>query len=167
MDPSDEALVRGFRNGDDRAFEALYDRWQDWVAALAFRFTGDRDAALDVLQDAFAYLVRRRADLELRSAMKTFLYPVVKNLANDRRRATRRERPLSPEIQPAAPSAEAGGVDHLLAGLSDAQQEVVLMRFSDGMDLQGIADALQVPLGTVKSRLHSALEIIRSRHPNR
>lgn len=167
MEPSDEDLVRAFRNGDDHAFAALYDRWQDWVAALAFRFTGDRDAALDVLQDAFAYLVRRRGDLELRSAMKTFLYPVVKNLAIDRRRRTRREAPLPPDLQAAAPPADPGGVDHLLAGLSDAQREVVLMRFTDGMDLQGIADALQVPLGTVKSRLHSALEIIRSRHPNR
>ena len=167
MEPADEDLVRAFRNGDDRAFAALYDRWQDWVVALAFRFTGDRDAALDVLQDAFAYLVRRRADLELRSALKSLLYPVVKNLAIDRRRRSRRESPLSPDVQPLAASPDPGGVDHLLAGLSDAQREVVLMRFTDGMDLQGIADALELPLGTVKSRLHSALEIIRSRHPNR
>jgi RNA polymerase sigma-70 factor (ECF subfamily) len=53
-------------------------------------------------------------------------------------------------------------------GLSDVQQEVVLLRFVDGLDLQAIADALDVPLGTVKSRLHSALEFLRGKNfPNR
>jgi RNA polymerase sigma-70 factor (ECF subfamily) len=164
MSMSDEELVRRFRAGDDRALAELYERHHAWIASLAARFCGDADAALDVLQDAFAYLVRKRADLKLRAAFRSFLYPVVKHLALNRKRA---ERPVSPLTDVPAPAAAPGGVEDLLSGLSDAQQEVVRMRFTDGLDLQAIADALEVPLGTVKSRLHSALEILRGRLPNR
>ena len=161
---TDEELVRRFRDGDDAAFEALYERHHAWIVSLAFRFLGDRDGALDVLQDTFAYLLRKRATLELRAQMRTFLYPVVKHLALARKDQGRRQVRL--EVDRPAPEA-VGNVDHLLRGLSDEQKEVVQMRFTDGLDLQAIADALEVPLGTVKSRLHAALEILRDRLPNR
>jgi RNA polymerase sigma-70 factor (ECF subfamily) len=159
----DGELVRRFREGDDRAFALLYDRYQDWVAGLAFRLTRNQEDALDVLQDAFAYLVRKRPTLELEGPFKSLLYPVVRHLSLDRLRA--RRRPLPPS--PPAPPAPAGPDEDLLRGLSDAQAEVVRMRFTDSLDLQAIADALDVPLGTVKSRLHSALEILRGRLSNR
>ena len=97
--------------------------------------------------------------------MKTFLYPVVKHLAVSRARLARRQAPLDPNLEPAAPAVTTDETAALLQGLSDVQQEVVLMRFVDGLDLQAIADALEVPLGTVKSRLHSALELLRGRIP--
>ena len=166
MDPrADEDLVRAWRGGDPSAFDALYARYHEWVVTLAFRFTRNREDALDVLQDTFAYLHRKRRDFELRSRMKTFLYPVVKHLAVSRSRLARRHAPLDPAIDPAAPAASTDETAALLQGLSDVQQEVVLMRFVDGLDLQAIADALEVPLGTVKSRLHSALELLRGRIP--
>lgn len=169
MDPrSDADLARALREGDASAFEAFYDRYHAWVAALALRFSGNREDSLDVLQETFAYLFRRGRDFELRSQMKTFLYPVVKHLALARRQAARRQAPLDPRIDPAAPPDRSSEVAALLTGLSDVQQEVVLMRFVDGLDLQAIADALDVPLGTVKSRLHSALELLREKNfPNR
>lgn len=169
MDPRTDAdLARALRDGDPSAFEALYDRYHAWVTTLAFRFTKNREDALDVLQDTFAYLHRKRRDFELRSQMKTFLYPVVKHLSFSRASLARRQAPLDPRLDPAAPSAPADNVTDLLSGLSDVQQEVVLMRFVDGLDLQAIADALEVPLGTVKSRLHSALDLLRGKNfPNR
>lgn len=161
----DEELARAWRDGDPSAFDEIYRRYHEWVAALAFRFTRNREDALDVLQDTFAYLHRKRAAFELRSQMKTFLYPVVKHLAVSRARLSRRQAPLDPRLDPAAPAGKPDDVADLLSGLTDVQQEVVLMRFVDGLDLQAIADALDVPLGTVKSRLHSALEILRGRIP--
>jgi RNA polymerase sigma-70 factor (ECF subfamily) len=161
----DDELVRALRNGDAAAFDELYARYHEWVVTLALRFTGHREDALDVLQETFAYLHRRRRDLELRSQMKTFLYPVVKHLALDRKKISRRQAPLDPKLDPAAPPSTTDETAALLQGLSDVQQEVVLMRFVDGLDLQAIADALEVPLGTVKSRLHSALELLRGQNP--
>ncbi len=169
MDPrTDAELARALRDGDASAFDALYERYHAWVSTLAFRFTKNREDALDVLQDTFAYLHRKRHDFELRSQMKTFLYPVVKHLALSRATLARRQAPLPPRLDPAAPPVSSDNVSELLSGLSDVQQEVVLMRFVDGLDLQAIADALEVPLGTVKSRLHSALELLRGKDfPNR
>jgi RNA polymerase sigma-70 factor, ECF subfamily len=162
---TDAELARAWRDGDASAFNALYERYHPWVATLAFRFTRNREDALDVLQDTFAYLHRKRRDFELRSQMKTFLYPVVKHLALSRAQLARRQAPLDPRLDPPAPAAQTDETSALLQGLSDVQQEVVLMRFVDGLDLQAIADALEVPLGTVKSRLHSALELLRGRIP--
>jgi RNA polymerase sigma-70 factor (ECF subfamily) len=166
MDPrSDAELARALRDGDATAFDALYARYHEWVVSLAFRFTKHREDALDVLQETFAYLHRKRRDFELRSQMKTFLYPVVKHLSLSRAQATRRQAPLDPKLDPSAPQPPSDDVPSLLKGLTDVQQEVVLLRFVDGLDLQAIADALEVPLGTVKSRLHSALEILHGRIP--
>jgi len=162
---SDEELARAWRSGDASAFDELYSRYHEWVASLAFRFTRNREDALDVLQDTFAYLHRKRRDFELRSQMKTFLYPVIKHLSVSRARLARREAPLDPKLDPAAPAPTTDETAALLQGLSDVQQEVILMRFVDGLDLQAIADALEVPLGTVKSRLHSALDLLRGRIP--
>jgi RNA polymerase sigma-70 factor (ECF subfamily) len=169
MDPrTDAELARALRGGDASAFEAFYDRYHEWVVALAFRFTAHREDALDVLQETFAYLFRRSRDFELRSQMKTFLYPVVKHLSIARRQAARRQAPLDPKMDPAAPADRSAAIDGLLVGLSEVHQEVVLMRFVDGLDLQAIAEALEVPLGTVKSRLHTALDLLRGRNfPNR
>ena len=162
---SDDELVRRWRGGDDAAFEALYERHHAWIVSLALRFSRDRDAALDILQETFAYLVRKRSTLELRAQFRSFLYPVVKHLALSRLEQGRRQVPRAVEGT-STPPAE-GKIDDLLAGLSEIQKEVVQMRFTDGLELQEIADALEIPLGTVKSRLHGALEILKNRMSNR
>lgn len=165
---SDAELARALQAGEDGAFEAFYARYSEWVVSLAFRFTRNREDALDVLQDTFAYLHRKRSSFELRCQMKSFLYPVVKHLALSRKEVSRRQLRLEAGVDPASPEPRPSDVAPLLQGLTEAQQEVVLLRFVDGLDLQGIADSLEVPLGTVKSRLHSALALLRERNfPNR
>src|ERR1051325_5584744 len=119
---TDAELARAWRDGDASAFETLYARYHAWVVSLAFRFTRNREDALDVLQDTFAYLHRKRRDFELRSRMRTFLYPVVKHLAVSRARLARRQAPLDPKLDPAAPAATTDETAALLQGLSDVQQ---------------------------------------------
>ena len=161
--PSDGDLVAAARDGDMAAFETLYRRHRDWVAELAYRFCGDREEALDVLQEAFAYLVRKLPHLRLRCGFRTFLYPAVKHIALSSRRKTRRMTPVAEvperESRPEEPDESAG----IVRSLPEGQREVVLLRFADGMDLKEIAGALGIPLGTVKSRLHAALATLRAR----
>src|ERR671913_354884 len=80
-EPSDSALVAALNGGDVSAFETLYFRHRDWVVRLARRFTGNDADALDVLQETFAYLLRKFPGFRLTAAMTTFLYPVVRNLS--------------------------------------------------------------------------------------
>jgi DNA-directed RNA polymerase specialized sigma24 family protein len=56
---SDIELVAAVNRGDENAFEALYLRHRDWVVALAHRFTGDSELALDVLQETFLYFLKK------------------------------------------------------------------------------------------------------------
>jgi len=167
-DPRDDAsLVDAINRGDAAAFEALYYRYRDWVVRLARRFTGNDADALDVLQETFAYLLGKFPGFRLTARMTTFLYPAVKNLSLGLRR---HNRPLGGEAQAVeqavAPPAEDASASRselaaVMAALPEAHREVVLMRFVDDLSLAEIAQALDIPLGTVKSRLHNALEALR------
>jgi RNA polymerase sigma-70 factor, ECF subfamily len=161
--PDDQLLQRA-NGGDPDAFAALYRRHRDWVHRLAWRFTGNPQDALDIVQETFLYLLQKLPGLRLTASLTTFLYPVVKHLSLNlrrRRRADANEEVLlaipDPTVEP-APRAELATA---LAGLPAEQREVLLMRFVDDMSLDEIAQALNVPPGTVKSRLHRALKTLR------
>jgi RNA polymerase sigma-70 factor (ECF subfamily) len=160
-------LVEAANGGDVAAFEALYHRYRDWVVRLAYRFTGDRDDALDVMQDAFAYLLGKFPGFTLSARMTTFLYPVVKNLSIAAGRKKRRflsdDQALSEAVARPPPGGNAVREElaSALSALPEAQREVLLMRFVDDMSLEEIALALEIPVGTVKSRLHYALRLLR------
>ena len=165
---SDQDLVAAVNRGETGAFEVLYRRHRDWVVRLAYRCTADRDDALDVLQETFAYLLRRFPGFRLTAAMTTFLYPVVKHVSISLLRKRGREVSDDALIQAVAdePGDDAGArraeLAAMMASLPPAQREVVLMRFVDGMSLAEIAAALGIPAGTVKSRLHHALAALRN-----
>jgi RNA polymerase sigma-70 factor (ECF subfamily) len=166
---NDLELVAAINDGDAAAFEALYFRYRDWVAGLAYRFTGDSDAALDVLQETFLYFLRKFPGFRLTANLKTFLYPAVRNLSLAARRKAERYQTTEAELQrldqAAAPeTAQTGGGELriVLGQLSEEHREVVLLRFVDGLSLLEIAEAMEIPLGTVKSRLHNALETMRN-----
>ena len=87
---SDQELIAAINDGDSDAFEALYYRYRDWVVSLAYRFTGDRELALDVLQETFLYFVKKFPGFRLTAHLKTFLYPAVRNLSIAARRKAKR-----------------------------------------------------------------------------
>ncbi|MEO8605014.1 MAG: RNA polymerase sigma factor [bacterium] len=164
-DPTtDEALIARANRGEAQAFEALYYRHRDWVVRSAERWTGNADDALDVLQDAFAYLFGKFPGFALTAQLRTFLYPVVRNLALDR---VRRRRPevdidtLADTLPAPTTDASSGDLERLVATLPAAQREVLLLRYADDFSLPQIALALDIPLGTVKSRLHNALAALK------
>ncbi len=162
---SDESLVNAINRGDDRAFETLYFRYRDWVVRLARRFTGNDEDALDVMQETFSYVFGKCPSLRLTARMTTFLYPVIRNLSIAARRKRNRlisdETALQNLTAPPEDEVERSELAAALARLPEAQREVLLMRFVDGMSLLEIAAALAIPSGTVKSRLHNAIAFLR------
>jgi RNA polymerase sigma-70 factor, ECF subfamily len=146
----------------------LYRRYRDWVVRLAYRFTGNEDLALDVLQETFLYFVQKFPGFVLTANLKTFLYPAVKNLSIDARRKSVRYQSTLAEQDflktLVAFEPDDGGQDALAAALghlSEEHRETLLLRFVDDLSLAEIAEAMEVPLGTVKSRIHAALSILR------
>jgi RNA polymerase sigma-70 factor (ECF subfamily) len=168
---TDLDLVAAINGGDAAAFEALYRRHRDWAVALAHRFTGDADLALDVLQEAFLYVLKKFPGFTLTCQFRTFLYPVVRNLSVNARRKLVRLHPAEPEALEAiaapdvSPGLAAGHrADELatvLAGLPEEHRETLWLRHVDGLSLAEIAETLEIPLGTVKSRLHHAVRMLR------
>ena len=165
---SDREIIAAINAGDSAAFDLLYFRYRNWVAGLAFRFTGDSDAALDVLQETFLYVLRKFPGFRLTANFKTFLYPAVRNLSIAARRKAERYQAPEEALQqlentpaPMTAGPPAGDLDTVLATLPEEQREVILLRFVDGLSLGEIAQAMDIPLGTVKSRLHNALQALR------
>jgi len=162
---SDRELIDAVNAGDAKAFEQLYERHRDWAYRLAWRFVGQHQDALDVLQETFVYLLKKFPGFELTTSMTTFLYPVVKHLALN---VKRRQSPemAGDELLLQVPDSRAAETSRaelasVLGALPAEQREVVLMRFLDEFSLEEIATALDIPLGTAKSRLYNALRSLR------
>lgn len=165
---SDVELVAAINSGDADAFETLYSRHRDWVAALAYRFTGDSDASLDVLQETFLYFLRKFPGFKLTANLKTFLYPAVRHLSLAARSKAARYQATAAELDllehapaPSATGSDVADLQIVLTALPEEQREVLLLRFVDGLSLAEVAQAMHIPLGTVKSRLHNALQTLR------
>jgi len=93
--------------------------------------------------------------------MTTFLYPVVRNLSlRAREKAARLSLPDSIPAAAQPPPAD-DGLTEVVQRLPEAQREVLLLRYADGFSLKEVAETLNIPLGTVKSRLHHALSALR------
>jgi RNA polymerase sigma-70 factor (ECF subfamily) len=157
---TDQQLITAINDGDEAAFAALYERHKQWVVNLAYRVGGDRDAALDVLQDTFSYLLSK-IPIQLTAKLTTFLYPAVRHRAMELRR---KRRPGVGEAYLADVACDDPKLDELrelIRRLPEGQQEVVVLRFVDDLSLEEIGEALSIPLGTVKSRLHNAIAALR------
>ena len=169
---SDNALIAACNDGNAReaarAFEVLYQRHKDYVLRVALRFVPDTDTALDVLQETFLYLLRRfppaGPGIDLTAKLTTLLYPVAKNTALTALRRTNRfpAAEVEPDELGTAEAAATGDAAAVIDALPVRQREVLLLRFVDGMSLDEIAQALDIPLGTVKSRLHVGINRLRS-----
>ena len=169
-----ELCNRGDRDEAVEAFETLYRRHRDYVTRVALRFGADREAAVDVLQETFLYLLKKfppaGEGLVLTAQLRSLLYPVAKNLtlsALRQRERTDTHGEFDPDRLPAPGAADPlehdpARLSSALARLSPERREVLLLRFVDDMSLQDIADTLSIPLGTVKSRLHLAVRDLRN-----
>ena len=169
---SDTELVELCNKGSRRdavdAFEALYTRHKDYVIRVAFRYVRDADLALDVLQDTFSYILKKMPPtgeaLKLDAQLRTLLYVVARNNAISILRRTNKAEfsgEIDPDDLPGPAYRDSSELAALLRGLTPSQQEIVTLRFVDDHPLKEIGEILGIPLGTVKSRLHVAIEAMR------
>ena len=170
---SDQELIEAINKGQLDAFEVLYYRYRDWVFNLAWRFTRSRSDSLDVLQETFTYLLGKFPGFKLTASMTTFLYPAVKHISFNIKKKNLRfssENDVSDEIIDSKSNASGnipGDLTVVLDILPEELREILLMKYVDDMSQEEIAEALNSPLGTVKSRLHRALQILRDNNQTR
>ena len=165
-EPTDSDLITRIGRGDGVAFEALYRRYARPVFGLALRRLGDRERAEDAVQETFASIWRSaRSYKPERGPGAPWLYAVARNAIVDRARSTGEpvaepvEEP-SPEAGPAE-AAESGWaawrVHRAFETLPDNERAVLELAYWGGMSQSQVAEFLNLPLGTVKTRTRSAL----------
>src|SRR5262245_15042194 len=163
----DAALARSVQ-GDSQAFEELVREYQGMVFSIAYHFLQDRTLAEDLAQEVFLELFQNLARIQSAAHLTFWLRKVTANRCIDQGRKKVRRRELALEDAP-EPSASDAPVDPMLlgrlrqsvAGLPERQRMVVILRFQEGLGPAEIAEALSMPLNTVKSTLHRSLEELR------
>lgn len=169
---TDEELMGLCRRGDEGAFTELYERHRERSLRHASAMLGDADAAGDVVQEAFLYVFRKAPEWEPRAKFTTLLYRVVSSLSVTelRRRKVRRAEAMhddaaaDPRSGPETSvegSELAARVREALAEMPEAYREALALRFFEDLPYEEIAEMLDVPLGTVKSRIHNGLELLK------
>ena len=190
-EPSDLELIRRFGADDpavrQAAFTALFDRHQKRAYDLAYRVLGDSALAADAAQEAFLTVYKKGARFEARARFTSWLYRVVLNRCIDLKRREKRHRMLplaaaggrDPDTgegggvpEPAAPpgsdpmsktlgAERAELVQAAIHQLSPKLAEVIVLRYPQGLSYEEIGEILEVPPGTVKSRLNRAHAALR------
>ncbi|MFZ5479685.1 MAG: RNA polymerase sigma factor [Myxococcota bacterium] len=176
--PTDVELVERFREGDRAAFSEIVRRYQDRVYTLCYRWLGEPESAEEVAQDVFLALFRSLSGFRGESRLSTFVFRVAINHCKNKklyraRRGFGRHDALGPSADPDEPEREVPsegpapdrGVDvaqaqrlvsAALDELDEDHRQVLLLRDVEDLSYDEIADILDIPRGTVKSRIHRA-----------
>lgn len=172
---SDKELVVAARGGETAAFDLLFYRYRDGIYRVALAVTKDPSAAEEILVDTFARAHRAMERLDPHDSLRPWLYRVALNLSYNRRpRGKFTLHPLEDATEyimvaeESSPHglAERGEVQRAVLEAIDAlsfkHRVVVILHHLHGMDLAEIAEIVDCPVGTVKSRLHYALRHLRA-----
>lgn len=178
---SDETLLANYRLGDRTSFTQLMERYQRELFHFLVRFLGDRAAAEDVFQETFLQVHQSADQFDPQRRFRPWLFTIAANKARDLMRSNAR-RPTSPLQAAISNSDDSSGqfidlmsantelpgdpmekeeiqakVRQAVMNLPENLREILLLSYFHQFPYKQISDILQIPLGTVKSRLHAAV----------
>lgn len=180
-EPSDEDLLESYRQGNRSGFARLVERYQRELFHFLVRFLGDRAAAEDVFQETFLQVHQSASQFDPERRFRPWLFTIAANKARDlmRSQARRPTNPLQASISPGdeesgqfidlmESTAQAPGesmekeelqrlVHGTVMGMPDHLREILLLSYFHQFPYKQISEILNIPLGTVKSRLHAAV----------
>jgi RNA polymerase sigma-70 factor (ECF subfamily) len=158
---TDAELISKANRGEEDAMRELYMRYRNWVFTLALSFCENREDSEEIMLDVFKYFFGKFPGFELTSALKTFFYPVIRNKSID---LIRKRKPHPEETFAENSEMEfRDSVRDIASNLPEMQRDIILMRFEEDLSLKEISERLKIPDGTVKSRLHSALKMLKEK----
>ena len=171
-----------FRAGETAAFAALVKRYERELYGYLRRYLGDGSLAEDVFQNTFLQVYLKSGQYELGRRVRPWLYTIATHQAVDALRGTGRRQAVSLELarettpdgeadnlaaslegrdpcpfEAAAGSEQAERVRAAVARLPDFLRQVLLLAYYQGLKYREVAEVMDIPVGTVKSRLHAAL----------
>ncbi len=179
MPSTDEELVARSMGGDIDSFNQLVLRWERPIYALAYRVIGREEDARDVAQETFLRAFRALKGFKGQAKFSSWLYRIALNLCRDWMRRERRAPVMqAPEgvdiIELAGESTPSESIEDLvsrhelgravaqaMSGLPEEQRTAIILKEYHGLTFQEIADLLDCPLSTVKTRLYQGLTVLR------
>jgi len=180
-EPSDNILLQSYLDGDESAFARLVERYRQEVYSFLARFLGDAALADDVFQETFLQLHLSAEKFDMSRRLKPWLFTIAANKARDamRKRSRRLSAPLDAQVGNSDQSVSYGdlmpsdipppletitnqetrlAVQKIVAQMPEALRLVLVLCYFNGMAYKDIAEVVKAPLGTVKSRLHTAVK---------
>lgn len=186
----EEDLVEGLRMRSPEAMEMMVRRHQERIFNVIFRLCGHREDAMELTQETFCRAIQSAENFRGGAGLFTWLYRIAVNLTISHQRKAKRGRTVSldddaeeagtfgkgpstrlasgePGPDEIVASAEVHGrIMDALGRLDDDHRIAVILRDLEGLDYRQIADIVKVPVGTVKSRIHRARMMLRTRLGN-
>lgn len=168
--PDDTTLIEQIQQGDHSAFNVLVERWQSRIHRFAFRFFADVDDAGEITQKTFIKVYQKVDTLDEPGKFSSWIYRVANNLCLDelKRAGRRRKTPLEnwaelvEEGQTPAKNLETKELGQILQKalltLPDEQRAVIILKEYEGLKFREIAEILEEPENTIKSRMYYGLK---------
>jgi RNA polymerase sigma-70 factor, ECF subfamily len=174
MEFDERELIERCRSGDDTAFAELVDRYKDLVYGLIYRMVHDRGLADDLAQDVFLKVHRGIPYFRGEARLSTWIFRIVQNVCTQSRSSRRAEVSLDAATDGEGPPRQVGSVDGAFGAIEDRDRldkalarlppnyrMLVVAHYLRGVQYEALAEALDLPLGTVKTHLYRAKRRLR------
>ena len=175
VDANDREVIEACQRGDYDAFRQLFEAQKDRIYSIALRFSGDKSSAMDIAQDTFLKLLSSIREFRAEASFESWLYRIVVNSCLDHQRRKRKLTPLIGNVVEFLRAPAENALHNLLRSeierdvqsgvdkLSAEQRIVVVLRYTEGLSYDQIAQILGCSPGTVASRLNRAHKILERR----
>jgi RNA polymerase sigma-70 factor (ECF subfamily) len=175
LDANDREVIEACQRGDWDAFRLLFEAHKDRVYSIALRYCGDESAAMDIAQETFLKLFSSIQDFRGHSSFESWLYRIVVNRCLDHQRRGRRlmpfleglldivSAPAESVLQELLRAEMTKDVQRIVGTLPPEQRIVVVLRYTEGLAYDQIAEILGCSAGTVASRLNRAHKVLERR----
>jgi RNA polymerase sigma-70 factor (ECF subfamily) len=175
LEDTTRQLLEGCQRGEPAAFHALFEKHKDLVYSVALRYSGDAAVAQDIAQDTFLKLFSTVGSFRGDSNFEAWLYRMVVNSCFDQKRKTRRLAPLLQGVVDLLRAPDLSVLDEVLRSemstqvrtvvdsLAPDQKMVIVLRYTQGLSYDEIAEILGCAPGTIASRLNRAHKVLERR----
>lgn len=158
--------MKQFQSGHVDAFGTLYERLHEPLYCFLFRYTQDEQLSIDIVHDTFEQLHKKKYVFdERRGLVKSLLFQMAYRLMLNKLNRRKKWQTILPFLVPTTKktiaSEETVVIQQAIATLPDKQRAVVLLAYYEDLPLDEVARILDIPTGTVKSRLHHALKALK------
>jgi RNA polymerase sigma-70 factor, ECF subfamily len=166
-DFDEEALIERCRTGDDVAFGELVERYKHLVYGMVWRLTSDRSRTDDLAQEVFLKIYRGLPYFRGEARLSTWIFRIVSNVCAQNRAERRAETSTDSVREPGAADAAFAELelrdrlDKAIAQLPENYRLLIAAHYLEGVQYEALAEALDIPIGTVKTHLYRAKRRLR------